>query len=153
MQWQPEQFAELADAVDHHPKPHVRLKAGAVLAVARGATHKQAAWFYHTSSQSVGAWVRRYREQGVAGFEIAPGRGRPRQVDEQQLIDYALQSPRNLGINRSRWTLRLLAETVPSLQGFTDSGVWRALRRAGINSKRGQPWMLSPDPQFEKKSS
>lgn len=153
MQWQPAQFDKLANAVKHHPKPHVRVKAGAVLAVARGASQKQTAQFYHTSPQSICSWVRRFREQGIDGFEIALGRGRPQQVNEQELVDYALQSPRNFGINRSRWTLRLLAATVPSLKGFTDSGVYRALRRAGISYKRGQPWQLSPDPQFEKKSS
>jgi len=153
MQWQPEQIAELTDAGHHHPKAHVRTKALAVLAVARGETQKDAARFFDASPQSVCAWVRRFREQGVAGFAIAPGRGRPRQVDDRELVEYALQSPRNFGISRSRWTLRLLALTVPSLQGFSDTGVLRALRRCGISYKRGQPWMMSPDPEFEKKSS
>jgi len=153
MQWQAEQIKQLNDAVKHHPKAHVRTKAGAVLAVAKGESQKDAARFYHTSATSVSSWVRRFRQEGIAGFEIAPGRGRPRQVDEQELVEYALQSPRNFGIQRSRWTLRLLAETVPSLHGFSDSGVLRALKRVGISHKRGQPWMLSPDPEFEKKSS
>jgi len=152
MHWEPTQLAELTDAVKHHPKPHVRMKAGAVLAVAQGASQKQAAEFYHTSPTSLSQWVRRFCERGIAGFEIAPGRGRPRQVDDQQLRDYALQSPRNFGIARSRWTLQLLAETVPSARGMSASGVLRALRRLGITSKRGQPWLLSPDPEFEKKS-
>lgn len=153
MHWEPTQRAELTDAVKHHPKPHVRMKAGAVLAVARGATQKQTAEFYHTSTTSLSHWVRRFREQGVAGFGIAPGRGRPRQVDDQELMDYALQSPRNFGLDGSRWTLRLLAETVPSARGMSASGVLRALRRLDITGKRGQPWLLSPDPEFEKKSS
>ena len=152
MDWQSEQLDALGDAVKHHPTAHVRMKAGAVLAVANGATHKQAAKFYHTSQQSVGQWVRRFREGGIEGFEIAPGRGRPRQVDQEQLVDYALQSPRNFGLNRSRWTLRTLAEVVPSLKGFSDSGVLKALRRVGISYKRGQAWMSSPDPDFEKKA-
>ena len=84
---------------------------------------------------------------------VAPGRGRKRQVDEEELIAYASQSPRAFGINRSRWTLRLLAQTVPSLQGFSEAGVLKALRRCGFSHKRGQPWMMSPDPEFEKKGS
>ena len=55
------------------------------------------------------------------------------------------------GIDRSRWTLRLLAEAVPSLRGFSHAGVLYALRRCGISYKRGQAWMLSPDPEYEKK--
>ena len=43
MDWRPDQFEALADACAHHRKPHVRVKAGAVLAVAEGAPQKQAA--------------------------------------------------------------------------------------------------------------
>jgi transposase len=151
MDWSPPQLTELAHAAHHHATPHVRVKALAVLAVAKGQPRSQVALFYDTTAASVGAWVTRYRAHGLAALEIQPGRGRPRQVDEVQLRDYALQSPRNFGIPRSRWTLQLLAETVPSLQGFTATGVHHALRRAGLSWKRGQAWLLSPDPEFKKK--
>lgn len=152
MDWRVEQLDELTDAAKHHATAHVRVKASAVLAVAKGATQKQTAEFYHTSQQSLGQWVRRFREQGVAGFEIAPGRGRRAQIDLRELVDYALQSPRNFGLNRSRWTLESLAQIVPSAKGFSPSGVFRALKRAGISYKLGQEWMISPDPDFEKKA-
>jgi len=153
VEWTAEQWEELSDAGRRHAKPGVRVKALAVGAVARGQTREAVAQTFGRSAASVGEWVKRYRAHGLAGLEIAPGRGRPAQVNERELEHYALQTPRNFGIKRSRWTLRLLAQTVPSLQGFTDAGVQQALRRCGISYKRGQPWMLSPDPQYEKKSS
>ena len=52
---------------------------------------------------------------------------------------------------QSRWTLSALAGTVPSLQGMTDSGVYRALVRLGFRYKRGQPRVHSPDPAYEEK--
>ncbi len=149
--WTQEQLDELAEAGRCHPKAGVRVKALAVSAVARGQTRLAVAEMFGRSANSVGQWVKRYREQGLEGFEIAPGRGRPAKVDEKELETYALQSPRTFGISRSRWTLKLLAETVPSLKGFTPAGVQQALKRCDIHYKRGQPWMLSPDPEFGKK--
>ena len=151
MDWSQAQFAELADAGHHHPTPGVRVKARAVLAVARGNTYSAVASLYDVTYHSVSSWTKRYRERGLPGFGVAPGRGRPRRVNDHELTEYALQSPRNFGINRSRWTLRLLVEKVPSLRGFSHSGVLQALRRCGITYKRGQAWMLSPDPEYEKK--
>lgn len=153
MDWSAEQLAELAVAGHHTAKAHVRVKALAVLAVAKGYSQKHTAEVYDTSAVSVNSWVGAYRAEGLSGFEIAPGRGRPRQADDEEVERYALQSPRNFGVDRSRWTLRLLGETVPSLQGFTETGVRHALKRCRISYKRGQPWLLSPDPDFEKKES
>ena len=151
LQWTAEQLDELSDAGRRHPKPGVRVKALAVCAVARGETREAVAQTFGRSAGSVGKWVKRYRDRGLKGLQIAPGRGRPKQVDEQELLDYALQSPRNFGLRRSRWTLKLLADTVPSLKGFSVAGVQQALHRLDLGHKRGQPWMLSPDPDFEKK--
>jgi transposase len=106
---------------------------------------------FAVSLTSLGTWLQRYRQGGLSALEIAPGRGRKSRVDPEQVLSYALQSPRNFGVNRTRWTLRLLAQTVPSLHGFSDAGVLRVLRRLDLSYKRGQPWLLSPDPEYEKK--
>ena len=151
MQWSERQVDELAHAGRHHAAPGVRVKALAVRAVAIGYSQVEAANLFATTRQSVADWAKRYREAGLAALEIAPGRGRKSKVDEDELERYALQTPRNFGIKRSRWTLKLLAETVPSLRGFTPAGVHQALKRRNISYKRGQPWMLSPDPDYEKK--
>ena len=146
-----QQLHELAQAGKHHPKPGVRLKALAVRAVGTGEPRATVAHCFATSLTSVGEWLRRYRQGGVAALEIAPGRGRKSPVDSDQVLRYARQSPRQFGIPRSRWTLRLLADTVPGLHGYSLAGVLRVLRRLGLSYKRGQPWLPSPDPDYEKK--
>jgi len=153
MDWSPEQVAELQELGRTHPTAGVRVKALAVAAVARGHERAVVADVFGVSYQSLGVWLRGYRDQGAVAFEIAAGRGRKAQANDAEVLHYALQSPRHFDINRSRWTLKLLAQTVPSLQGFSDAGVLQVLRRNGISYKRGQPWMLSPDPDFEKKDS
>jgi transposase len=152
MEFSAEQSAELKQAGHRHPKAGVRVKALAVLAVARGSSFTAVAEMFDATYHSVSTWVHRYLDQGLAAFEVAPGRGRPPQVDDQELLAYAQQSPRQFGYKCSRWTLDLLAQTVPSLRGFTPAGVRQALLRCGLSYKRGQAWLSSPDPDFEKKS-
>jgi transposase len=151
MDWSQAQVDELTEAAHRHPRAGARVKALAVRAVALGNSYSAVAAMFDVNYHSVSSWVQRYRERGVAAFGLAPGRGRPRRVDEGELVKYVLQSPRDFGVQRTRWTLRLLAETVPSLRGFSHAGVLQALRRCGISYKRGQAWMLSPDPEYEKK--
>jgi transposase len=51
----------------------------------------------------------------------------------------------------SRWTLSLIRSAFDRLEGYTESGVWRWLRRMGLKlrSSRVQQW--SPDPCYEAK--
>jgi DDE superfamily endonuclease len=48
----------------------------------------------------------------------------------------------------SRWTLRVIRATVPWLQGYTLSGVWRVLRRAKLKLRQGRLQQYSPDPDY-----
>ncbi len=151
MEWTEAQMRELRAAVRTSPVPYIRVKALAVLNVARGATRQEVAALVCAHRASVGEWVRRYRQEGVAGLAVAAGRGRRAQVDGAEVATYLRQSPRTFGVAQSRWTLSALAGTVPSLQGMTDSGVYRALVRLGFRYKRGQPRVHSPDPAYEEK--
>lgn len=152
MEWTPEQVAELTQAAHHHAKPGVRVKALAVLAVAKGHTREHVAELFDVSRVSVGAWVKACHGHGTAALEIAPGRGRKRQIDDDELATYARQKPEHFGVERSRWTVAALAEVVPSAHGLSTEGVRKALHRQGLRHKRGQPWLHSPDPEYEKKT-
>ena len=103
------------------------------------------------SRQSLYAWQGRFLAEGVPGLEIRRGRGRKPRADMAEIERHVLQTPENFGLRQTRWTLRALAETVPSLRGFTPSGVARVLKRTGFSYKRGQPVQHSPDPDYEKK--
>jgi transposase len=123
----------------------------AILHVARGHSHEEAAAVVCAHRESVGRWVQRYRSEGASGLETRPGRGRPPSVDAKELETYVRQSPRQFGLTQTRWTLEALAAAVPSLRGFTPSGVYRALVRLGFRWKRGQPAVHSPDPEYGEK--
>ncbi len=105
------------------------------------------------SRQSLYSWIERYLAGGIDGLEVQSGRGRKAQADPQEIEQYVLQTPENFGLRQTRWTLKALADVVPSLRGFTPSGVKRALARAGFSYKRGQPVQHSPDPEYTKKKS
>lgn len=151
MAWTTHQLDELRRLAKRDPHAYVRTKAMALINAARGRTYTEIGAMLGVHRETVGRWVKRFDERGIAGLFIAPGRGRKPQADLQELASYVRQSPRGFGRARTRWTLRTLAETVPSLRGMTDSGVYRALDRAGVRYKRGQPAVHSPDPAYGEK--
>ena len=51
----------------------------------------------------------------------------------------------------SRWNLRTIRATVPGLQGYSLSGVWRVLQRAGLRLRSGRVQQFSPDPAYAAK--
>ncbi len=148
-----EQLTELDRLSRTHPQAGLRVKVIAIRAVALGASRQQVGAMLNVSPYSVGQWFRAYTETGLAALEIRKGRGRPTQVDNRQLEEFVRQSPRNFGIPRTRWTLQLLAEQVPSLKGLRPHAVWYALQRAGISYKRAEPWLHSPDADYSKKNA
>lgn len=147
----PEQVTELETVAKKDRSPKVRIKALVLLNVAEGQTVQRVAATFRTSRQSVYAWIAQYRHGGVEGFRVSPGRGRKRRADEEEIRRYIQQSPRNFGLDQTRWTLASLATTVPSLKGFSPAGVLVAIRRAGFRHKRGQPALHSPDPLYDQK--
>lgn len=75
----PEQQGELIALRDHHPKPHIRERAAAVLKVADGASLRRVAaagLLRPRDPDTVGAWVHRYQVGGAAALGVRPGRGR-----------------------------------------------------------------------------
>jgi transposase len=151
LQLSDEESKELQRLMRRAEKPHVRMKAAALWNLSRGKTRREVAEFLGVSSVSVSAWAKRFRVEGVAGLAIRPGRGRPARAREAEVEQVLRQSPRSFGLAQTRWTLRALAQVVPSLRGFSEMGVWKVLQRMGLRYKRGQPHLSSPDPEYEEK--
>lgn len=147
----PVDLQELRILMRRAPKSHVRRRATALWNLAEGKTQREVASFLGASRSSIVFWKKSFEEEGLASMSIRPGRGRPRRAQADEIEAVLRQSPRNFGIEQTRWTLASLAQVVPSLRGFSDSGVWRALRRSGLSYKRGQPLLHSPDPHYDKK--
>lgn len=133
-----------------HPG-YVRTKALALLNVADGRTVCEVAAIFRVSRQTVYAWCRRWRAEGLGGLRVHAGRGRPARADLAELEHYLRQSPRRFGLRQTRWTLATLGRVVPSVRGFTPYGVQRVLERAGYRYKRGQPRLSSPDAAYAAK--
>lgn len=65
------------------------------------------------------------------------------------------QSPRNLGLPTSLWTLKLAAQ-VCFEKGWTarllsGEAIRLALKRLGVGRKRAKHWLVSPDPEYARK--
>lgn len=146
-----QQQEELNYLARHSAVPHIRVKALAVYNVARGVPRYRVAQLLGVERRSVGRWVRNYLSQGRAGFAVKAGRGRRPQVKGEEVEYYLRQSPIQFGISRTRWTLALLRQVVPSLRGMGETGIRKALGRLGYRYKRGQPAIHSPDPQYGEK--
>jgi hypothetical protein len=146
-----DQKVDLESLARTHPKAHIRMKVLALYHLANGKTASQAAEVVLANRVSVGAWADRYLASGVAGLEVAEGRGRPSTVTAEELGLYLRQEPRFFGIDLSRWSLSALAEVVPCLNGMSPAGVKKALERCNFAYKRGQPHLHSPDPEYEAK--
>jgi hypothetical protein len=75
----PEQQVELLQARDKHAKPYLRERAAALLKIARGQPYEEVAASGLLSPycrQTVATWVKRYKQAGLAGLFVKPGRGR-----------------------------------------------------------------------------
>lgn len=151
MGFTPAQEQELLELSRRDKISHVRLKALAVYNVSQGTPRAAVANMLGVERRSVGRWVQRYVVEGATCFNIREGRGRKARVDAEEIDQYLRQSPGQFGIARTRWTLGILKEVVPSMRGMTDSGVWRSLKRLGYRYKRGQPVVHSPDPEYGEK--
>jgi transposase len=151
LQLNQEERAAVRQMMRRAPQAHLRMKATAIWNLSRGKSRREVADFLGVSKTSISVWCTRFREEGPAGLAIRPGRGRPPRADLGEVERYLRQSPRTFGLPQTRWTLRALATVVPSLQGFSEMGVWKVLQRMGFRYKRGQPHLTSPDPAYEEK--
>lgn len=104
-------------------------------------------------------WVRRFNEQGLAGLEDQPRRGRqPTHGQEvhSQLISLATQKPSTLGYAFTLWTLERLQTAFQERHGIhlSDSTIWEWLAAEGLEWKRQESWFHEAekhDPEFVEK--
>ena len=109
---------------------------------------------------TVYAWLRRYREQGIGGLSNKPGRGRkpafspksPEEAESELLVAIG-QQPGCVNEHQTRWTLRSLSQVVPWLEDLTLSGIHQIFSRLGLSYKRAREYMRSPDEDYAEKLS
>jgi transposase len=122
------------------------VRAKIVLAAADGQGTSAIARRLGVSRPTAILWRDRYLQAGLDGLQDAPRSGRPKTVDDAEIIAATLEPPpARLGV--THWSTRLLAASL----GISDTTVARAWRRYGVQPWRRQTFKFSTDPQLEAK--
>src|SRR4051812_42541022 len=94
-----EQLAEIEQAITSSPYPEVRQRAIAIRLLHLGQSPEQVAQVVLVTSNTVYAWHKHWREQGIAGLRDRHRSGRPTKADQGYLkeLDRLLElDPRTL---------------------------------------------------------
>jgi hypothetical protein len=123
-----------------------RERALIVLAVADGAGVSGAARVLGLSRPTVIKWRERFLADGVAGLGDLPRSGRPKTIDDAQIIAATLEPPpESLAV--THWSSRLLGRHL----GIGDATVARAWRAYRVQPWRRGTFKFSTDPELEAK--
>jgi hypothetical protein len=121
-------------------------RARVVLAVADGAGTSRAAGLVGVSRPTVIKWRDRFAAHGLAGLDDQPRSGRPKTIDDAQIIAATLEAPpESLGV--THWSSRLLGRHL----GIGDATVARAWRAYRVQPWRRGTFKFSTDPELEAK--
>lgn len=134
-----EQLTELEQAIHRSPYPEVRQRAIAIRMLHLGQPPEQVAELVLVTSNTIYAWHKRWREQGIAGLRDGHRTGRPAKADRayvQELERVLELDPRTLGLPFTIWTLNrlrlYLAEITDILLSYT--------RFRALMSREGYRW-------------
>jgi transposase len=99
-----------------------------------------------TTAKRVSMWCKRFEEQGLAGLEDKPGRGRRPSIAEAKVarvITEATRPPEG----RNRWSVRSMGRHA----GISHSTVQRIWTKTELKPHLIKTFKLSNDPKFEEK--
>jgi len=145
-----------------------RLKAGRMLLSGKGCA--EAALAVGVARQTVYTWKRLLDEGGIDALRDVPERGRPAQLDAQQLAAVRaalLQSPTEHGFGTELWTIKRVGTVIERMHGvrFGQTHVWRILGALGFSPQKPEKraiernedavraWKRSTWPSLKKKPS
>jgi transposase len=145
-----------------------RLKAGRMLLAGKGCA--EVALAVGVARQTVYTWKRLLDGGGIDALRAVPERGRPAQLDEQQLAVVRatlLRSPTESGFGTELWTLKRVGAVIERLHGvrFGQTQVWRILGSLGFSPQKPEKraiernedavrkWKRSTWPRLKKKPS
>jgi transposase len=116
-----------------------RLKAGRMLLAGKGCA--DVAQAVGVARQTVYTWKGLLDEGGIDALRAVPERGRPAQLDEQQLAAVRatlLRSPTEHGFGNELWTLKRVGVVIERLHGvrFGQTQIWRILGSLGFSPQK-----------------
>ena len=124
-----------------------------------GLPREEAAGLAGMTGQTLGDWVRRYNEEGVAGLRDRPRSGRPCALDEgcqAALKALVLKGPRLGRDGCVAWRVRDLCALAERRFGvrYGESGMLRLAKRLDLSRQKARPVHPGADPaaqeQFKK---
>lgn len=131
-----------------------------ILVSARGQRASAIAETVGCDDETVRDVIRAFNERGVGVLQRGSTRPHRTQAafsvaQTERLREMLHQSPRNFGKPTSVWTLELAAE-VSFEQGLTpsrvsDETIRAILARQKVSWQRAKHWIVSPDPEYERK--
>src|SRR4051795_11076079 len=121
-------------------------RAGIVLAIADGAGTSATARSLGVSRPTVIKWRERFLALGLDGLSDRPRSGRPKRIDDSQIIAATLEPPPG-SLAVTHWSSRLLGRHL----GISDATVARAWRAYRVQSWREATFKFSTDPELEAK--
>ena len=120
-------------------------RAHIILLAAKGQQDIEIAAQLKMSRYKVARWRKRFLQFGLEGLKKdAPRRGRPRSVDDQEIIRMTTQEKPP---QATHWSTRGLAQAV----GTSEASVRRVWRAFGLKPHRVNTFKLSRDPHFMEK--
>ena len=145
-----------------------RVKAGRLLLAGKGCA--EVALTVGVARQTVYTWKRLLDEGGIDALRAVPERGRPAQLDNEQLAAIRtaiLQSPTKHGFGTELWTLKRVGTVIERMHGvrFGQTNVWRILGSLGFSPQKPEKraiernedavrsWKRSTWPALKKKPS
>ena len=118
-------------------------RAKIVLLASQGVANARIAAELGTTATSVWKWRNRYALSGLSGLYDQARSGRPKLVDDEQIIAATLQSPpKKYGV--THWSSRLLATHLK----IGNATVARAWRKYGVQPWRSETFKFSTDPEL-----
>jgi transposase len=155
-----EEREQLNRWVKNPPRPYLRKRAWAILLLAAGEPAYRVARDrrVRTDRSTLAVWVKRFQSERLAGLRIKPGRGRkpvyaPHSAAEarSQVETLLHRSPREFGIDRTRWRLQDVGRALAWLRGTSEPGIYKVLKRLGFSRKQALHFVVSPDPAYRAK--
>jgi transposase len=116
-----------------------RVKAGRMLLAGKGCA--EVALAVGVARQTVYTWKKLLDEGGIDALREVPERGRPAQLDAQQLAAVraaVLQNPTEHGFGTELWTLKRVGSVIERMHGvrFSQTQVWRILGSLGFSPQK-----------------
>lgn len=137
---------------EHDGRVSARLLA--LASALEGIAREEAARLAGMSGQTLGDWVHRYNEEGVAGLQDRPRSGRPCGLDEGQqatLKALVLQGPKLARDGCVAWRLRDLCRLVEQRFAVvhSESGMLRLLKGLDLSWQKARPIHPEADPKVQ----